>query len=82
MVAGELSTPLLPPSFDLSKVGEFDLEPSPVRIFIAGALSVGGEPSDPWESDSGPSEELPWPESDFEVFPLRNLGMWREIPLD
>lgn len=75
MVAEELSTPLLPPSFDLSKVGEFDLEPSPVRFFIAGALSVGGEPSDPWESDSGPSEELPWPESDFEVFPLRNLGM-------
>jgi len=43
----ELSTPLLPPSFDLSMVGELDLDPSPVRIFTAGALSVGGEPSEP-----------------------------------
>ena len=63
-------------------MGEFDLDPSPDRFLSIGALSVGGELSDPWESDNGPSDELPCPESDLELLPLRNLGMWSEIPLD
>ena len=60
---------------DRSMVGELDLDPSPDKALTTGDLSRGGEPSDPCESDSGPSEELPWPESDFELLPLRNFGI-------
>lgn len=71
----ELSVLFLPNLVVLSKVGELDLEPSPDRVLTTGARSGGGEPSDPWESDSGPSDELPWPESDLELLLLRNLGI-------
>jgi len=59
----------------LSRVGELDLDPSPDRTRTTGALSAGGEPSEPWESDNGPSDELPCPESDLALLLPRNLGM-------